>query len=63
MFDQALRYWFIIALVGLILVYYAADVKLIQVGAPAAVSLDYAVTGRTSTGQYAQYPTNPAKLN
>ena len=63
MFDQALRYWFIIALVMIILVYYVADVQIIKAGAPAAVSLDYAITGRTSSGQYPQYPTNPPKIN
>jgi hypothetical protein len=54
-FDEALKYWFILAIVGLVLVYYAADVQLIKVGAPAAVNIDYAVTGRTSNGQYPGY--------
>ena len=57
-FEQGLKYWFILAIVGLVLVYYAADVQLIKVGAPAAVAVDYAVTGRTSTGQYPAYPSN-----
>ncbi len=55
MIQEGLRYWFILAIVGLVLVYYAADVQLIKVGAPAAVAIDYAVTGRAANGQYPGY--------
>jgi hypothetical protein len=63
MIQEGLKYWFILAIVGLVLVYYAADVQLIKVGAPAAVSLDYAVTGRTATGGYPSYPGNAPASN
>jgi hypothetical protein len=58
MIQEGLRYWFILAIVGLVLVYYAADVKLIQAGGPVAVSLDYAVTGKDANGQYPGYAGN-----
>jgi hypothetical protein len=63
MFDQALRYWFFLAIAGLVLVYYAADVQLIKVGAPAAVAVDYAISGRNAQGGYPAYPGNAPASN
>lgn len=57
-FEAGLKYWFILAIVGLVLVYYAADVQILKTAGPVAVNLDYAVTGRTSTGGYPAYPGN-----
>jgi hypothetical protein len=56
MFDKTSGRVFIIAIVLIILVYYIGATNVLQAGANAAVRLSYALTGRTSSGQFANYP-------
>jgi hypothetical protein len=61
-FSRAERYLFIIALAMIVLVYFAGGVKLLQAGGPQAVNILETAQGRTSSGQYPNYPGNAPKV-
>lgn len=52
------KYLFILALVGLVLAYYAGAVQLIKVGGPQLINLTEVAQGRTTQGTYPAYPGN-----
>ena len=56
--SRAERYLFIIALAMIVLVYFAGGVKLLQAGGPQAVNILETAQGRTSSGQFPDYPKN-----
>lgn len=57
MTQQAIRYFFILAALLIIVVYFAGATKVTDAFAHMIQTVSYAVTGRNSAGNFANYPT------
>jgi hypothetical protein len=55
--DRTIRYLFILGFVLIVVAYYVGSTGLLKTLFSGATSLDYAATGRTSSGTFAPYPT------
>jgi hypothetical protein len=54
--SRTIRYLFILALVLIVVAYWAGSNALLGTGIKGVVSLDNAATGRNSAGVFAAYP-------
>jgi hypothetical protein len=54
--DKAFRYFFILAALLIVVVYFAGSTRLVAALGDTLVKVGYALTGRTSSGQFAAYP-------
>ncbi len=55
--DRTLRYLFVLAFALIVLAYYAGANKLLGTAFKGTTALDYAATGRDTSGKFAGYPT------
>ena len=56
-FDRTVRYLFILAFVLIAVAYWAGSTKVLGALFSGTTALDYAVTGRNASGNFAAYPT------
>lgn len=57
MTQQALRYFFILSALLIIVVYFAGSSKVADAFANMIQTISYAATGRNASGNFAAYPT------
>ena len=56
-FGRTVRYLFILAILLIVVAYWAGSTKVLAGLFSGTTALDYAVTGRNASGAFAAYPT------